>query len=147
MIKVHHLTSQYVSATNISHPSGMKTEFVEKELTPQSSQSALRSQLKLEMVNSFLNFNLQPLCHVLYCIKHCDAFTDRSVYQEMYPAPPAIQCRMKIIFSADKSKIQVRIYRQNNSTISNTSRCTSKEASKLLQVISYLEEIYADADF
>ena len=145
MIKVKHLTSQYASATNISHSYGMKTEFVENALTPESAKSAIRDQMKLDMVNSFLDFNLISLCHTLYCAKYCESFAFHSVHQEMYPDKPALQCKMKITFSYDKSRITVRIFRRNGmNSICNHSKCTSKEVAKLLEVILYLEDIYCD---
>ena len=144
MIKVKHLTSQYASATNISHSYGMKTEFAENPLTPESAKSAIRDQMKLDMVNAFLDFNLISLCHTLYCAKHCESFTFHSVHQEMFPDRPAMQCKMKITFSYDKCRINVRIFRNGMNSICNSSKCTSKEVAKLLEVIRYLEDIYLE---
>ena len=146
MVKTGRLASATSVANNMSLQAGISPsiKFEDEDIPPGMCKSALKNRLKLEMVNCFLDYNLQPLLRVLGRIKQSQTFNYNSVHQEFYPAPPAIQAMMKITFLNDKKAIRVKITRKGDETLTANSRRKGKTNCKLIDVIRYLEETFAE---
>lgn len=146
MVKTGRLASFTSIANNQSLQAGVSSLTMrDEEIPPGMCKSALKDRLKLEMVNCFLDYNLQPLLQVLARIKQCSTFNYQRVKQEFLPAPPAIQAMMQIAFLNDNKAIRVRITRKGeNAPLTAHSRRKGKNNIRLIDVICYLEEAYTD---
>lgn len=150
MIKTHNLLATSNSnANNKTFEAGNSiTSFTYQMLTPETSNSKLADQLRLAMADTFLTYNLQPILHILYCIKYSQTFHMRKIQQDFYPAPPAESCLMAIKFLDNKASIKVTISRKktrnkvNQLYYSETKK--SKKNAKLIDTIQYLEETYKE---
>lgn len=144
MVKTHRLAGTTSTSVRKSFSTDAKSFPMDvANYTPETCKSALADALKLEMANAFLDFNLQNVIHLLECIKHSQTFNFKRVTQEIYPAPPAPQCKMSIEFINNRKEIRVSISYDQPTMINNKTR-RIKKYSKLIDIIEYLEEIYQE---
>lgn len=144
MTKNHNLLATSTSeAINKTFGSSNSTpDFIDKSISPNSSNSVLTDQLILAMSNAFLDFNLQPILKVLKCIKHSPTFRSKSVWQDFY----VNNCRMVIRFSNDKNSIKVSILKKTqksgNSQSFRAKTVMTQSNRKYVETVRYLEEVY-----
>lgn len=144
MTKNHNLLATSTSeAINKTFGSSNSTpDFIDKSISPNSSNSVLTDQLILAMSNAFLDFNLQPILKVLKCIKHSPTFHSKSVWQDFYVS----NCRMVIRFSNDKNSIKVSILKKTqksgNSQSFRAKTVMTQSNRKYVETVRYLEEVY-----
>ena len=145
MVHTNRLAGYTSKANNISLQAGSsQTTFAEDDLSPDTCKSVLKQKLQLAMANCFLDFNLQEILKVLACIKQSKSFDYSGVRQDFLPAPPALQCTMKITFLQNKTAIRVVISRKGYTSLWAKSRKKGKNTTKLVDVIQYLEETYLE---